>query len=144
MKPDDSCSPSLVLGRVETAFSTHIKISADVGQACGNCTAPCGDRQRDIKLNYCRDPKRVFREGQTVFLETCPRALAQISLSLYLFPILGFLLGACTAFALGLGDGMQAIVGLVFLSLSLALMRLFLMKRYGRTLPIKIAQAIDK
>lgn len=142
--PDKITRPSEhITGRVAATASHRVDVSAQTGMACGSCSAKCGARQIPQNTVVQARANSFLSAGQSVILEADTGALAQISLSLYLLPALGFLVGAFVAFELALGDFSQALFGLLGLVLGLLLARLYLRQRYRAGTPLCAVQTTE-
>lgn len=134
----------LVTGRVGEISAELVEVSAEMGVACASCSAKCGARQTPQTAVVQARFSNPLKPGQTVILEAEDGALAQISLSLYLMPALGFLSGAYLAYSFALGDGWQALFALLGLAAGLSVSRRFLRRRYTAGTPLCAVQLTDK
>jgi len=132
-----------ITGRVSATSDTHVEVTAQSGAACSSCSAKCGARQTPQKTLLQARSIVPMRSGQSVILEADAGALAQISLSLYLLPALGFLIGAYVGYAMSFGDLQQALFGLLGLVCGLLLARLYLRQRYSAGTPLCALQPTE-
>lgn len=143
--PDDSRDTGgYVTGRVGMTSADTVEVSAEMGMACASCGAKCGARQTPQTAVVQARFSNPLKPGQTVMLEAEDGALAQISLSLYLLPALGFLAGTYLAYNFALGDGWQALFALLGLAAGLFVARRLLRRRYTAGTPLCAVQLTDK
>lgn len=114
-----------------------------LGASCASCSAKCEARQGLHTTVAEAEVSEPLTEGGSVLLTAKDGALAHISLSLYLFPMTGFLLGAAVAYTQGLSDLLQAASGMVGLFACLIVARLYLRWRYNAGTPLRALHISD-